>query len=1150
MKRWLILGLLSVACFSQGYPNTTVSLSASSLAMGQSIFSSGASYGAPTLDQTLTVSNTGLTNNLWVSAITITGTNAADFKEYDSCGPGNRVSMPPNMGFCDIHVWFKPSLVGAETATLTIVSNDASSPHTVTLTGTGAAATHTYYINPAGNDAHTGLAPGAGSAWQTPQHAEATVVAGDLVCVAAGTRFSLPDITSSPFTWVLSASGSSGLPIAFADCGSTAPGSLPVISGSHSPTALQGLFSVGTIPCTPLGHCVDYFTPLTSPNLFDDAWFGTGLLFPNYGRTPEPINNNKNNMTPQGDTIVCVQGPATCPGGASAQQCANLNAGCPAAGINVVQPVGSSITQCAVLNAIPCPPRSGPSSNNWFASNRLEYKNTDINAGPHLGAIGAIKVKLVDVWTMDTEVVCYHGNVNNPNCLSPINGLSYFVGIPYNLVSGSSAVIAGHTYLYQNDPINATTGNFYLDQCPGCASSVTTPAGTQNLHYFGCDGDISCGGSVINPNTFNVQYSAIPGPCGHVLSGSGVSYRVFDGLVFEMGNFYVFPWGDQESQGQPTICADVSFTNSNNIVWHQAVVQHATGKGMEVLGTSANWFMSDCAWYDTGAGGLFVGAIGSNSDTNSSVPSNGTVANCWAFYTNQQYASGEATAVSHENGHNWTYLHNDCEAPLAGCFGEGHFLNGGVSGGYNAGFIYGNKWLWNQGMGRQDHMSGITVSYCCADYGGSYSAANHSSMCPVPNPSIQPANVQQYCNFEIGYKSHDWGSNFQSITHGADCDYKDQGTTHNYTYQLLLYRCANDALYRNTFSHGGNNPAAQYSYQFNFVGNSIISMAGAAEYSVAQYAFPNNGGVLIFGGNFNIHRTTFENNIFVINSEMGATPYRVPSNLEAVDYSQIPILTAGSGATTNCVITASGGGFSTEPKIWGIVSGGALVNAHLLISGVGGSSIPTWNYSACGFSVNPTLNPTLTGGSIVPGPSVAIDVVQSWVDQSNDWFDIALAPLKFEYCPNSAPDNQNPATACRSFPADYFVFPGPPYPWTTTQGQGNVTLDPGFVCPTYNGCVGGLVAENYLPTNTQMMKAINFTPWDTTYSGRVNTSFVPFWSGAPNLYGTSTTINATTDYDCLEYNPVGGEPGTCTTPYVPTGPFNTLNGTVNGGMIH
>jgi Beta-propeller repeat/Abnormal spindle-like microcephaly-assoc'd, ASPM-SPD-2-Hydin len=87
--------------------------------------------GSSSVAQVTTLSNSGATV-LNVSNIQITGTNAVDFSESDTCG------SPVAAGAsCAVSVTFMPSTNGAESATLTVTDNASNSPQHVIIQGTG-----------------------------------------------------------------------------------------------------------------------------------------------------------------------------------------------------------------------------------------------------------------------------------------------------------------------------------------------------------------------------------------------------------------------------------------------------------------------------------------------------------------------------------------------------------------------------------------------------------------------------------------------------------------------------------------------------------------------------------------------------------------------------------------------------------------------------------------------------------------------------------------------------------------------------------------------------------------------------------------------------------------------------------------------------
>jgi hypothetical protein len=102
-----------------------VSLSPTSLAFGnQAVDMTSAT-------QTVTLSNTG-NASLSISSLAVTGTNASDFDQSNTCGSSLAAGAK-----CTIVVMFTPSVAGTEAASLSIADNSSSSPQTVPLSGAG-----------------------------------------------------------------------------------------------------------------------------------------------------------------------------------------------------------------------------------------------------------------------------------------------------------------------------------------------------------------------------------------------------------------------------------------------------------------------------------------------------------------------------------------------------------------------------------------------------------------------------------------------------------------------------------------------------------------------------------------------------------------------------------------------------------------------------------------------------------------------------------------------------------------------------------------------------------------------------------------------------------------------------------------------------
>ena len=109
-----------------GYtPTPTVSVSPSSLTFATQ------TVGTPSNAQAIIVTNTG-TATVTFSSISITGANAGDYGQTNTCG----ASLVVNAS-CSILVTFMPTTSGTRTANVSIADNVAGSPQTVALSGTG-----------------------------------------------------------------------------------------------------------------------------------------------------------------------------------------------------------------------------------------------------------------------------------------------------------------------------------------------------------------------------------------------------------------------------------------------------------------------------------------------------------------------------------------------------------------------------------------------------------------------------------------------------------------------------------------------------------------------------------------------------------------------------------------------------------------------------------------------------------------------------------------------------------------------------------------------------------------------------------------------------------------------------------------------------
>jgi hypothetical protein len=88
-------------------------------------------HGTTSAFQTVTLTNSG-NATLTFASITLSGANPADFEELNTCG----ATLAPAAN-CLVYVAFKPAAAAAYKATLSIGDDGASSPQSVTLSGTG-----------------------------------------------------------------------------------------------------------------------------------------------------------------------------------------------------------------------------------------------------------------------------------------------------------------------------------------------------------------------------------------------------------------------------------------------------------------------------------------------------------------------------------------------------------------------------------------------------------------------------------------------------------------------------------------------------------------------------------------------------------------------------------------------------------------------------------------------------------------------------------------------------------------------------------------------------------------------------------------------------------------------------------------------------
>jgi Abnormal spindle-like microcephaly-assoc'd, ASPM-SPD-2-Hydin len=115
----------SAALSGSGVAVAQISLTPSSLSFGnQNVKTASAA-------RAITLSNAG-SAALAITSIAISGTNAGDFSQTNTCGTSVAAGAS-----CTISVKFTPQAAGARSASLTVTDNAAGSPHRAALNGTG-----------------------------------------------------------------------------------------------------------------------------------------------------------------------------------------------------------------------------------------------------------------------------------------------------------------------------------------------------------------------------------------------------------------------------------------------------------------------------------------------------------------------------------------------------------------------------------------------------------------------------------------------------------------------------------------------------------------------------------------------------------------------------------------------------------------------------------------------------------------------------------------------------------------------------------------------------------------------------------------------------------------------------------------------------
>ncbi|MBA3912290.1 MAG: hypothetical protein H0X25_00180 [Acidobacteriales bacterium] len=650
----------------------------------------------------------------------------------------------------------------------------------------------------------------------SPQHATALVKgmpAGvHTVWFRGGTYW-----LNSAWTFASGDSGNGSTAIVYQNYGSEAP----VISGGRK---VSGGWAVDA--STNCGaNCTAYYLDVDANPADQGHFHNFESLYYNGMRRPRPQKQGgyhgylKNACPNTNNATMCVAG--------ANQAAADLACGCP-----------DGPSSCT-YQSTPC---SG--STPWQCFNKWMYSGTDVDGTWHGIKLGDIEVLAFEKWAM-----------GRARLDAAAGGVAMFKG-PLSRSNGNSGCIPGNAYLVENVKEMAQKGQWYLDRCPGCASTATTAANTWRLYIYA---DTSVGE---NPNTAQIVVPGFDPSDPEILVANGLQYVTFSGLTFEHDSWMPNQYGLGDVQGMPAVSAALSFTGSSNIKLDGVTIAHVQGWALEWEGASTSNQVVNSALYDIGAGGIRVGHVAAASDTDAGVPSNILIQNTAVAYYGRIQPTGEGPGIWLGDTHDNTVTHNDVFGGYTGGVDLGHGLNRGANDGSTTTqyYMYNNWVTWNHiwGQGEGGLFNGVL-----SDFGGVYSAASLSAKCPTLGPPT--LNPNTYCNHILYNRVHDLAHNYDTTSaQGSQCLYLDQGATATEVRFNLTYRCSHTGAFTNTPQSIG--PNAMLS-QYDLWDNNIFAEMGAQR-SKAQR--------IVSKGGDNGNSITWTHNIGYFNSAVGATPQSSP----------------------------------------------------------------------------------------------------------------------------------------------------------------------------------------------------------------------------------------------------------------------------------
>ena len=421
----------------------------------------------------------------------------------------------------------------------------------------------------------------------------------------------------------------------------------------------------------------------------------------------------------------------------------------------------------------------------WECFDRFVFSNKDVASTYRSIALGDVEILDFEKWTMSRMRL---------KSVDPANHIAYLTG-PTRQESSNYGFLPGHRYLIENvKEALSQPGQWYLDRCtnpPACTSN----SGTWTLTYLAQAAE--------NPN----QAEVIIPQQSQLITATGLQHVTFQGITFAHDNWMPPAEGFGDQQGIPGVSAALSFSASSNVTLDGCTIAHTQGWGVEFIGTGPittkpsdqviNGFLNDL-----GAGGIRIGKLPTNNDTDATVAQYVLVQNNLITAGGRVQPTGIGTGVLVGNAHHNTVTHNEISDFYNGAIGVG--LRWGITNGTSLAHdnLISFNLLYNLGQGVTDDMAGI------------YFASSATTGNQVLNNVIHDV-------------THAWPD---SDGYGGNGIYFDQGTSNVVARNNLVYRTSSSSLFNNMSDRKSDTYP-----QNNVVDNNLFALSG-------QFAI-NHGGM-------------------------------------------------------------------------------------------------------------------------------------------------------------------------------------------------------------------------------------------------------------------------------------------------------------------